>query len=72
MRPLGFKFSVGGLYTFDSMAHWTGFGTTCELTGFSRLAYRAFFPSTQLQGHFWDTFLSFQSIISSSYKVITE
>jgi hypothetical protein len=42
MRPLVFQFSVGGLYCFDSISHWTGFGITGQLTGL--------FSSTQVQG----------------------
>jgi hypothetical protein len=54
------------------MAHWTGFSTTGQNTGWSSSTYRAFASFHTVTRVFWYTFLSSKSIIDTSYIVLTE
>jgi hypothetical protein len=64
MRPLGFQFSVGGLYTLTPWPIGQALVLQVSLQVFSSSAYRASSPSTQLQGYSWYTFLQFSQGIS--------
>jgi hypothetical protein len=73
MRPLGLQFSVGGLYTLTPWPIGQALVLHVNLHVVLHQITRPFcHPSTQLQGYFWYTFLSSQSIIGTSYRVITE
>jgi hypothetical protein len=71
MRPLGLQFSVGGLYTLTPWPIGQALVLQVRLQVVLHQLTRPLYPSTQLQGYFWYTFLSSQSIIGTSYRVLT-